>query len=189
MKVRSLFLVFAICMFSGQFLSAQSDGNPVVEKLLSAYSPRNFTSTPVTEQQIDLILKCGMKAPSARNNQPWHFSVVLNKELMQEIMPNITDGNVLIVISGKENESGGTPDFDCGLAAENMFIAATSLGLGARLYGGPVSAARNNTEKLQVPSGFKPVIILRVGNIDASPDAASGATPRKPMEEVVKFVR
>lgn len=189
MKARSLLLVFVVIIFSGHSSLAQSDSYPVTDVLLSAWSPRNFTTTPVTEQQIDMILKCGMKAPSARNNQPWHFSVVLNKELMQEIMPNITEGNVLIVISGKENESGATPDFDCGLATENMFIAATSLGLGARIYGGPVAAARNNAEKLQVPAGFRPVIILRVGNIDKVADASSGATPRRPMEETVNFVR
>lgn len=188
MKTRSLFFA-AIILFAGQYLSGQSNGNPVIDRLLSAWSPRNFTTEPVTDEQIDLILKCGIKSPSARNGQPWHYTVVMNKELMQEIIPNVTDGNVLIVISGKENESGGTPDFDCGLTTENMFIAATSLGLGARIYGGPVAAARNNAEKLQVPAGFKPVIILRVGNIDKSPDAASGATPRRPLEETVNFVR
>lgn len=189
MKTCSIFLFFAMFLISGQLSNGQSSENPVIDKLLSAWSPRNFTTEPVTDQQIDLILRCGIKAPSARNNQPWHFTVVMNKDLMQEIIPNVTEGNVLIVISGKENETGGTPDFDCGLATENMFIAATSLGLGARIYGSPVAAARNNTEKLQVPAGFKPVIVLRVGNIEKSADAASGATPRRPIEETVNYVR
>jgi nitroreductase len=189
MKARSIILLFAMFLIAGQLTNGQSSGNPVIDKLLSAWSPRNFTTEPVTDEQIDLVLKCGIKAPSARNNQPWHFTVVKNEALMKEIIPDITVGNVLFVISGKETESGTTPDFDCGLATQNMFIAATSLGLGARIYGGPVAAARNNAEKLQVPAGFKPVIMLRIGNIEKSADAASGATPRKTMEEIVNFVK
>ncbi len=187
MKAKSVLLLFALLITSGQLSNAQSSGNPVIDQLLSAWSPRNFTAEPVTDQQTDLILKCGIKAPSARNNQPWHFTVVKNEAIMKEIIPDVAAGNVLIVISGKVTETGGTPDFDCGLATENMFIAATSLGLGARIYGSPVTAARNISEKLQVPAGYKPVIILRVGNIEKSTDAVSGATPRKTMEEVVNF--
>jgi len=33
------------------------------------------------------------------------------------------------------------------------------------------------------------VMILRVGNIDRSVDAVSGATPRKTTEEIVNYVR
>lgn len=189
MKAKSLFLLFAMLIAAGQLTCGQTSGNTVTDQLLSAWSPRNYTTEPVTEQQIDIILKCGIKAPSARNNQPWHFTVLKNEALMKEIIPSSVPGNVLFVISGKETETGGTPDFDCGLAAENMFIAATSLGLGARIYGSPVAAAIKNRESLQIPAGYKPVIILRTGNTGKSADAASGATPRKAVDEVVNFVR
>ena len=189
MKVKSSLLLFAMLIAASQLSNAQSSGNAVIDQLLSAWSPRNYTTEAVTDQQIDLIVKCGIKAPSGRNNQPWHFTVVRNEELMKEIIPAVVAGNVLIVISGKETESGGTPDFDCGLATENMFVAATSLGLGARIYGSPVAAAIKNRDKLQIPAGFKPVIILRTGNIEKSADASSGATPRKTIDEIVNFVK
>jgi nitroreductase len=189
MKTRSFLLLLVMLFTANQLSNGQSSGNPVIDQLLSAWSPRDYITEPVTDQQIDLILKCGIKAPSGRNNQPWHFTVVKNEAIMKEIIPAVVPGNVLIVISGKETETGGTPDFDCGLAAENMFIAATTLGLGARIYGSPVAAAIKVREKLQIPAGFKPVIILRTGNVAKSADAVSGATPRKTMEEVVNFVR
>jgi nitroreductase len=189
MKAKSFILLLVLLIGTGQFVNGQSSGNLVIDQLLSAWSPRDYITTPVTDQQIDLILKCGIKAPSGRNNQPWHFTVVKNESIMKEIIPTVVSGNVLIVISGKETETGTTPDFDCGLAAENMFIAATSLGLGARIYGSPVAAAIKNREILQIPAGFRPVIILRTGNVLKSADAISGATPRKTMEEVVNFVR
>ena len=32
-----------------------------------------FTTNPVSDNDIDLIVKCGMKAPSGMNRQPWRF--------------------------------------------------------------------------------------------------------------------
>lgn len=189
MKVKSFILLFAMLFSANQLSIAQSSGNAVIDLLLSAYSPRNYSTVPLTDQQVDYILKCGIKAPSARNNQPWHFTVVMNEAIVKEIIPAAVAGNVLFIISGKESETGTTPDFDCGLATENMFIAATALGLGARIYGSPVAAAIKNRDKLQIPAGFKPVIILRTGNIEKTTDAASGATPRKNPEEIVNYVK
>jgi nitroreductase len=57
---------------------------------------------------------------------------------MKEIINDVVPGNVLIIVSGIESENGTTPDFDCGLATESMFVAAHSVGLGARIYEGPI---------------------------------------------------
>lgn len=189
MKTRSLLPVLTLLILSAGSALSQPSGNPVTDLLLSAWSPRNYTEVPVTDQQIDMILQCGIKAPSSRNGQPWHFTVLKNEAVMKEIISNITPGNVIIVISGKVSQSGATPDFDCGLATQNMFVAATSMGLGARIYGGPIAAAREKREALQVPEGFTPVIMLRVGNIEKGTDAVSGASPRKAKEEIVNWVR
>jgi nitroreductase len=143
----------------------------------------------VTDQQVDLILKCGIKAPSGRNNQPWRFTVVKDEATMKEVIGNVVAGNVLIIVSGLLSDSGNTPDFDCGLATQNMFTAASSLGLGARIYGGPIASANTKRDLLQIPAGYKPVIILRVGNIDKSVDAVSGASARKPQEEIVNYTK
>lgn len=187
MKPKSIFLLLLTVMISSQVINAQSSGNAVVDQLLAAWSPRNFTSEPVTDQQLDLILQCGIKAPSARNNQPWRFTVVRDESAMKEVIGNVVPGNVLILVSGVESKEGGTPDFDCGLATQNMFIAATSLGLGARIYGGPAGAANAKRESLQVPAGYKIVVILRVGNIDKSVDAVSAASARKKAGEIVNY--
>lgn len=189
MKTRSSLLLLAIFILSCGVTTAQPVGNPVTDLLLSAWSPRNYTEVPVTDQQIDMILQCGIKAPSSRNGQPWHFTVLKNEAMMKEIISNITPGNVIIVVSGKMSQSGATPDFDCGLTTQNMFVAATSMGLGARIYGGPIAAARERREALQIPEGFTPVIMLRVGNMEKTTDAVSGASPRKAKEEIVNWVR
>jgi nitroreductase len=99
----------------------------------------------------------------------------------------VVTGNVLIIVSGIESAEGTTPDFDCGLATENMFIAAHGLGLGARIYGGPVGNVNSKKEFFQIPSGYKAVVILRIGNVDKSVDAVSGATTRNKPEEFINY--
>jgi nitroreductase len=113
--------------------------------------------------------------------------VINDEAAIKEIISDAVAGNVLIIISGAESQTGTTPDFDCGLAAESMFVAAHGLGLGARIYGSPVGNINSKRDVYQVPAGFKAVIVLRVGNVEKSVDAVSSATPRKPFDEIVNF--
>jgi nitroreductase len=182
-----LSLILISVMAAGQ-LKGQVSGNSVIDGILSGYSVRTYSSVPVTDQQLDLILKCGIKAPSANNKQPWKFTVIRDDSTMKEIINNVVPGNVLIVISGVEPQQGGsTPDFDCGLATESMFIAAEGLGLGARIYGSPVRNVNLKREAYQIPTGYKAVMVLRIGNIDKSVDAVSAASARKMAEEVINY--
>ena len=185
MKIKLSLLVIAFFAVSNLF--GQATENCVTSVILSGYSERAYTSETVTDQQLDLILKCGIKAPSARNIQPWKFTVIKDETTMKEIINDVVPGNVLIIISGIESENGTTPDFDCGLATESMFVAAHSVGLGARIYGSPTGKINLNKDLFQIPSGYKAVIVLRIGNVDKTVDAVSAATPRKKFEEVVNF--
>jgi nitroreductase len=185
MKIIPSFFVVAFIAVSN--LNGQVSDNSVTEKMLSMYSERKYTTEPVTEQQLGLILECGIKSPSARNLQPWKFTVIKDEATMKEIISDIVPGNVLIVVSGIESEGGTTSDFDCGLATENMFVSAHSLGLGARIYGSPSGKINSNKELFQIPAGYKVVVVLRIGNADKSVDSVSGATPRKTSGEVVNY--
>lgn len=183
----SLALLLMAILTVGQ-LNGQLTGNSVTDAILSGYSVKNYSSVPVTDQQLDLILKCGIKSPSSQNKQPWKFTVIRDEATMKEIIDNVVPGNILIVISGVESTQGGsTPDFDCGLATHSMFVAAEGLGLGARIYGSPVRNINLKREAYQIPAGYKAVIVLRIGNINKGVDAVSGASPRKPAEEVINY--
>jgi nitroreductase len=185
MKIKISLIVAAL--FAVSKLYGQISDNCVTDVILSGYSERAYTSEPVTDQQLDLILKCGIKAPSGRNNQPWRFTVVKDEATMKEIINNAVPGNVIVIVSGFVSEGGATPDFDCGLATESMFVAAHSLGLGARIYGSPTGNINSKKELFQIPSGYKAVVVLRIGNIDKSVDAVSAATARKKAEEVINY--
>jgi len=185
MKIKLTLLVAVL--FAVSKLFGQVSDNCVTDVILSAYSERAYTSEPVTDQQLDLILKCGIKAPSGMNRQPWKFTVIKDDSTTKQIINDVVPGNVLVIVSGVESQGGTTPDFDCGLATENMFVAAHSLGLGARIYASPVGNINSKKELFQIPSEYKAVVVLRIGNIDKSVDAVSSATPRKESEEVINF--
>jgi nitroreductase len=185
MKIKISLLVAAV--FAVSELCGQTSDNCVANVILSGYSERAYTSEPVTDQQLDLILRCGIKAPSGMNSQPWKFTVIKDETTMKEMINNVVPGNVLVIVSGIESQTGATPDFACGLATENMFVAAHSLGLGARIYGSPVGNINSKKEQFQIPSGYKAVVVLRIGNIDKNVDAVSAATPRKKPEEIINY--
>jgi nitroreductase len=180
-------LLFAIVLFAMAELQGQIPDNRVTDVILSTYSEKSYTSEPVTDQQLDMILQCGIKAPSGRNIQPWKFTVIRDEPTMKEIVNNAVPGNVLVIVSGIESEEGDTPDFDCGLATQNMFLAAHGLRLGARVYGGPTEKINSNREMFQIPPGYRAVAALRIGHVDEGVDAVSAATQRKSPEEVINY--
>ncbi len=57
----------------------------VIDALMTRRSVRAYTDAPVTDAQVDTILKAAMQAPSAYNEQPWEFIVVRNKETLGKI--------------------------------------------------------------------------------------------------------
>src|SRR4030042_5613249 len=102
MKIKMSLLVAAL--FAVSELYGQVSYNCVANVMLSGYSERAYTSQPVTDQQLDLILKCGIKAPSGRNNQPWKFTVIKDLSKVKDLFRSIDEGNVVIIISGLETK-------------------------------------------------------------------------------------
>jgi nitroreductase len=169
-------------------LNAQTGNNNVTDLILKTYSSKMFTTVPVTDSETDIIIRCGMKAPSGRNFQPWKFTVIKDQAITGEILQNITAGNILIVVSGQVKSDGTVDPFDCALATENMYIAAQALGLGAHIYAGPVANINSGwKERLGIAADYKAITVLRIGNIDKSVDAVSAASARKKPEEVVNY--
>jgi nitroreductase len=188
MVKRSLVAAFLILVSGTATLKSQTVGSNTIDVILAGYSAKIFTTIPVSDSQIDQVVKCGMKAPSARNMQPWKFTVIKDNNIVKEIIPTITSGNILIVVSGLEaKQPGMSSDFDCALATENMYVAAQSLGLGAHIYMSPVANINTKMKDvLGIPEGFRVVAVLRIGNIDKNIDATSSASTRKnPAEAVI----
>ena len=179
-------IAFFLLLISG--LAAAQSGN-VTDVILKSYSARVYIEKPVTDSEIDMIVKSGLKASSANNGQPWMFTVVKNDSLMKNILPAANTGNILIVVSGPSAVKPGMDNsFDCGLATQNMYLAAQSIGLGSRIYGSPAKNINSRMKQdLGIPENFSAIVVLRVGNVDKSVDATSSASPRKNPAELVVY--
>ena len=56
-----------------------------MENIFHRVSIRKYEDKPVEKEKILQILKAGMQAPSACNQQPWEFYVVTDKEKILEL--------------------------------------------------------------------------------------------------------
>ncbi len=159
--------------------------------LQSGSTHDGFSGPQITDQQIEVILRAGAKAPSALNKQPWHFTVVKNSELLKSAIAKEGDGAVAFIVShGPDVRSSEYGFFDCALAIQNMSLAAQAMGLGAHIYATGVQAvsAPQARAALSIPEGYTPVAILTVGTDPDFAHIVSHPSPRVPLEGIYNVV-
>ena len=179
--------------------------NEVLNVISARRSHRAYQPEKIAEEKLTAILQAGLEAPSAVNRQPWTYTVVEDQKLLQEVhdataaammkktekdrSPRFADNAfhvfyhapAVIFIFG-EKDFGWTK-VDCGIAVENMTLAAESLGLGSVILGLPQAAFASEAgdelrKKLACPEGSDFVIALAVG-IPADDKPAHPQHPEK----------
>ena len=66
----------------------------VLEIIRKRRSIRAYRPDPIPDELLSIVLEAARLAPSARNDQPWHFIVVTDekmKELKQDIVKTLLD--------------------------------------------------------------------------------------------------
>ncbi len=103
-------------------------------------SIRKYRDAEIEDDKMETLLKCAMYAPSAINEQPWHFIVVKDKDSLKELSETLAYGKMLseaaaaIVICADKNLCKTKEDFwvqDCSAATQNILLAATAMGIGS----------------------------------------------------------
>lgn len=148
-------------------------------------SIRKYKPTSIPNEALIKILEAGRLAPSAGNRQPWHFIVVRDKNIKEEIVKAarnqkfIAEADTVIVILGDPEISPRWYLQDPIIAAENMVLQATELGLGTCYIG----AFDENQIKsiLSIPDKMKVICLIPIG----FPDETPPSKPRKPLKEIV----
>ena len=123
-----------------------------MNEIFTRRSCRAYTSAAVEEDKLARILEAANYAPSAMNNQDRQFTCITNKDILSRLNAAVEksvshesaerikgrlggifsffyNAPVLIVTSHLENALA--PAADCACALQNMFLEATSLGLGS----------------------------------------------------------
>ncbi|MBF0480980.1 MAG: nitroreductase family protein [Desulfovibrionaceae bacterium] len=110
-----------------------------IEAIMTRRSIRSFTPEAVTPGELETLLRAAMAAPSAGNQQPWHFVVIRDPAILAKIpainphaaMAAGAAAAVLICADESLEKFKGYWMQDCSAAMENLLLAAHALGLGA----------------------------------------------------------
>ena len=145
----------------------------VIQTILSRRSIRKYTSQPVPQELIDELLKAAMSAPSAGNEQPWHFVVIRDRKVLNEIpkfhpySKMLKEASAAILVCGDlgEERHKGFWIQDCSAATQNILIAAHAKGLGAVWLGVyPREERIDGLRKLLgMPEHVMPLSIISIG--------------------------
>ncbi|MGO9014072.1 MAG: nitroreductase family protein [Dissulfurispiraceae bacterium] len=164
--------------------------NETLRSILNRRSNRAFLAEQIKEEELKTIIEAGIYAPSAHNQQSWHFTVVQDKQLLDQLSDDAKvaakhfddkliqqlannekfhafyNAPTAIIVSGEEKAM--MPEVSCAAATENMLIAAESIGVGSCwvafvgfAFGG--EKGKDYLKRLGIPEGYKPSHAVALG--------------------------
>ncbi len=158
-----------------------------LEAIKGRRSIREFTDAPISKEILTEILDAARWAPSGGNQQRWRFVVVTEpqvKEMIRKVSPGIFAMPATFIVICMKKKAGARAwdewlyGADCGIAAQNIMLAAFSLGIGTCVVASFAKEALR--EILEVPEGIEPSLIVTLGHYESLPEAPE----RKPLKEI-----
>lgn len=142
-----------------------------LEWIFKRRSIRAYTDAPVSNEQIDALLRAAMAAPSANDVRPWAFVVVRAAERRKELAQAhqwsymCANAQVVIAVIGDPSASSHWVE-DCSAAAENLLLAASALNLGSvwvAIYPRQEREAHVRS-LLDIPDNLRVLCLLPIGH-------------------------
>jgi nitroreductase len=136
-------------------------------------SIRKFTGERVPQETVTDFIRAGMNAPSAGNQQPWHFVIIDDRALLNEIpafhpyAQMLHEAPVAILVCGdtRLEKHEGYWVQDCSAAVENILLEIVDHG-----YGGVWLGIYPRTERVEglrkllgIPDEIVPFALIAVG--------------------------
>jgi nitroreductase len=151
-----------------------------VQAIMTRRSIRDFTSEPVTAAQVRCILECAMNAPSAGNQQPWHFIVIDDRKVLDALptvhpycqMALAAPLAIAVCGDGASAKHRLYWQHDCAAAIENLLLAVHALGLGAVWTAVYPDVERTAAVQrlLGLPENIAPVALIPIGHPAEQPE-------------------
>ncbi|MCD4820378.1 MAG: nitroreductase family protein [Candidatus Cloacimonetes bacterium] len=162
--------------------------NPIIETMMNRKSIRKYSDKLPSNEELTTIVQAGQQAPfayqlcsvllSRKKNKnpfgsPWLFTICLDANRLEKIMAQrnwkVASNDIAFLIFGIQ---------DASLMAENMVIAAESLGLGSCFIGSTPYIAKSIIKKYKLPKRVFPIVQLTMGYPAEDPTTR----PRYPLE-------
>lgn len=164
------------------------ESNPIIETMLNRKSIRKYKAEMPSDEVIETVVRAGQQAPFASQlcslllqrgpkgnpfKAPILFIVCVDSHRWELIMAErdwqMKRDDALLLLLGMQ---------DAALMAENMVIAAESLGMGSCFLGGMPFNSEALIEKYKLPKRVFPMVGLTMGYPAENPPAR----PRYPMD-------
>ena len=71
--------------------------NETIQTLLTRRSIRSYKPEPVSREALEQIVECGQFAATAMGCQPWHFTVVTDRALLDKISAACGDPELSLI--------------------------------------------------------------------------------------------
>ena len=145
---------------------------PLPEAIRTRRTVRLYQQKPLSWKDLEEIIEAARLAPSARNLQPLEYVVVTDEKLRKEMFSCMGFGGLIPDFKGKEpvayvivlvNKSlkGDWTSRDCGLAVENLVLAAWEKGIGSCIL------ARIDRDRirslLRIPDKYEIDLVVTLG--------------------------
>lgn len=159
------------------------------------YSVRSFSSTPVEQDVIDLILRAGQVAPTAVNSQPQKIYVVrsaANMEKLNSLSPCIYGAPQCFIFCFSDDtvvprgKNGNYGEIDVTIVLTHMMLEAANLGVGTCPVG------YFDQEKLKAEFGLAesehPILIMPFGYASTDSQPSDRHSSYRPLTETVEYL-
>ena len=131
--------------------------------IVSKRDTRTYLDKPIEEDKLRQILQAGRMAGSSKNTQPVRLVLLRDRERLEEVAgcanfaQHLPSAAVGIAVCLPETGS----DFDAGRSAQNMMLAAWSMGIASC----PCSMHDQEcaTKTLGLPEGWRVCVVLALG--------------------------
>jgi nitroreductase len=161
----------------------------LLELIHARRSIRKYTGEAVSDQDVHELLDAAMAAPSAGNQQPWHFVVIRDRALLSAVpgfhpharMADQAPVAILVCGDPTLEKHQGYWVQDCSNATENLLLAVAAKGLGAVWCG--VYPRRERVEGfsrlLGLPGHVIPFAFVPIGHPDEVKPPAARYNPER----------
>lgn len=144
-----------------------------MKAILTRRSVRKYNKKPLHDKDVKELLEAAMSAPSAGNEQPWHFILIDDPEILGKVptfhnhAKMLKDASIAILVCGDLNLAKHKDMWiqDCSAATQNILLAVRAKGLGAVWLGIFPRAERvkGMRQLLNIPENVFPFSLIPIG--------------------------
>ncbi|MCT4594990.1 MAG: nitroreductase family protein [Anaeromicrobium sp.] len=173
--------------------------NEVIKTIKKRRMTGKFKNSQLTDEQIIEIINAGQHAPSVQKQQAWNFTVIQDRELLNELSKESkligqkSDAEVIRKLNSKEDyhvfynaptviivsadKEAMMPEAECIAATQNMLLAAESMNIGAcwiSALEGLFNSHKGDEyrKKLNLGDNQIPQLAISLGHIESRPEKA-----------------